>query len=123
MGLRAGQKCNKTKDPFQQNPSHINLEGRGRGAPLHTTVKLASAMFLACSYSRHDVQTILYTPEGADVSVSSEKKKEKKKKSTKKPFTNWLGGREKDLVLAVAVSVLIFLCHKIHTGIFAQCMK
>jgi len=101
MALRAGQKCHKTKDPFQQNPSHINSEGRGRGAPLHTTVKLASAMFLACSYSRHDVQTILYTPEGADVSVSSEKKK--RKKSTKKPFTNWLGGREKDLVLAVAV--------------------
>jgi hypothetical protein len=48
-------------------------------------------MFLACSYSRHDVQTILYTPEGAD--VSSEKKKTKKKR-----FTNWLGGREKDLV-------------------------
>jgi hypothetical protein len=104
MAIKAGQKCNKTKDPFQQNPSHINLERRGRGAPLHTTVKLASAMFLACSYSRHDVQTILYTPEGADVSVSSGKKKRKeKKKSTKKPFTNWLGGREKDLVLAVAV--------------------
>lgn len=79
MALRTGPKCHKTKDPFQQNPSHINLEGRGWGAPLHTTVKLASAMFLACSYSRHDVQTILYTPEGADVSVSSEKKKEKKK--------------------------------------------
>jgi len=36
-------------------------------------------MFLACSYSRHDVQTILYTPEGADVSVSSEEKKRKKR--------------------------------------------
>jgi hypothetical protein len=33
-------------------------------------------MFLACSYSRHDVQTILYTPEGAD--VSSEKKRKKR---------------------------------------------
>jgi hypothetical protein len=36
--------------------------------PLHTTLTLASPMLLACSYSRHDVRTILYTPEGADVS-------------------------------------------------------
>jgi hypothetical protein len=65
------------------------------GVPLHTALTLDSPMFPACSYSRHDVRTILYTPEGAD--VSSEKKRR-----TKKRFTNWLGGREKTSTAATA---------------------
>jgi len=54
-------------------------------------------MFLACSYSRHDVQTILYTPEGADVSVSSEEKK--RKKEYEEAFHKLVGRKRKRLSL------------------------
>jgi hypothetical protein len=72
--------------------------------PLHTTLMVASPMLLACSYSRHDVRTILYTPEGAD--VSSEKKEDEE------AFHKLVGRKRKRLSLWALLLLLIFFCHK-----------